>query len=224
VPGPLGILMLETAFARPPGDIGNPLSFAFPVMFEVVPGASASRVVRDRAHGLVELFIDAGQRLIDRGAVGLVTSCGFLALHQQVLTAALPVPIATSSLLQVPLVEQFLPEGRKVGVLTASAADLTPAHLAAVGAAADTPVAGLDPEGHFATVLMGAPEPLDPQRAEADLLAAAARLQATHPEIGAIVLECTNMGPHRPTLARRTGLPVYDVISLAHWLYRGLCP
>jgi hypothetical protein len=224
VSGPLGILMLETGFARPPGDIGNKASFAFPVLFEVVQGAAAPRVVRDRAAGLLQPFIAAGERLIEQGAVGLMTSCGFLALHQQTLAAALPVPVATSSLLQVPLLERLLPRGRRVGVLTASAADLTPDHLAAVGAAVDTPVAGLDPEGHFASVLLGGDEPLDPERAAVDLDAAADRLLGHHPGIGAIVLECTNMGACARPLARRTGLPVFDVIGFAHWFQRGLCP
>ena len=221
---PLGILMLETRFARIPGDIGNPASFAFPVVYEVVAGASASRVVRQRADGLVDDFIAAGRRLVDRGAVGLMTSCGFLALHQRALTAALPVPVATSSLILVPMLERLLPAETRVGVLTASADDLTTAHLAAVGVAAETPIGGLEHRGHLATVLFGGDQPLDPAQAEADLLNAADGLIARHQQIGAIVLECTNMGPYAPALDRHTGLPVFDIVGFAHWFYRGLCP
>lgn len=223
-PAPLGILMLETRFARFDGDIGNPASFGFPVAFEVVEGAAARRVVRDRADGLLDAFVTAGQRLVARGAAGIMTSCGFLALHQAALATALPVPVATSSLLQVPLVERLLPAGRRVGVLTVSAADLTISHLTAVGAAADTAVGGLDPEGPFASALLGAETALDPALAEIELLAAADRLLARHPATGAIVLECTNMGPYAAALARHTGLPVFDVVAFAHWFYRGLCP
>ena len=221
---PLGILMLETRFARVPGDIGNPLSFAFPVIYEVVADATALRVVREQADGLVDAFIAAGRRLAARGAVGLMTSCGFLALHQRALAAALPVPVATSSLLMVPMLERLVPAGRRVGVLTASAGDLTTAHLAAVGVPADTPISGLEPSSHLATVLLGGDQPLDPALAEADLLQAADGLIARHQDIGALVLECTNMGPYAPALARHTGLPVFDVTGYAHWFYRGLCP
>lgn len=221
---PLGILMLETRFARIQGDIGNPLSFAFPVVYAVVAGASASRVVRERADGLVDAFIATGRGLVARGAVGLMTSCGFLALHQRALQAALPVPVATSSLLMVPMLQRLLPADRRVGVLTASADDLTTAHLAAVGVAADTAIGGLEPSGHLATVLFGGDQALDPAKAEADLLQAADALVARHRQIGAIVLECTNMGPYAPALARHTGLPVFDVVGFAHWFYRGLCP
>jgi hypothetical protein len=221
---PLGILMLETRFARLPGDIGNPASFAFPVIFEVVEAASADRVVRERAKGLLDSFIDAGKRLVDQGAIGLMTSCGFLALHQPTLAAALPVPVATSSLLMVPMVERLLPAGRRVGVLTASADDLTAAHLAAVGGAVTTPIGGLEPASHLATVLFGGDQLLDPTLAQADLMQAADRLLARHQDIGALVLECTNMGPYAPALARHTGLPAFDVVGFAHWFYRGLCP
>jgi hypothetical protein len=42
---PLGILMLDTNFARPLGDAGNPASWPFPVIIERVPRACAKSVV-----------------------------------------------------------------------------------------------------------------------------------------------------------------------------------
>ena len=39
----LGVLMLDTRFPRVVGDIGNPLTFDFPVRYEVVRGASPKR-------------------------------------------------------------------------------------------------------------------------------------------------------------------------------------
>jgi hypothetical protein len=221
---PLGVVMLDTQFPRVPGDIGNPASFPFPVTYELVPGASAERVVAGRAARLVDAFVAAGQRLADRGAVGILTSCGFLVLHQETLARALPVPVATSSLLLVPLVDRLLGPGARAGVLTISAADLGPAHLAAAGAAPDTPIAGLAADSHFAAVFLRDGPTLDLGRARAELLAAADSLLAGHPEVGAIVLECTNMGPHAAALARHTGLAVFDVMTLASWLHQGLCP
>jgi len=221
---PLGIIMLETRFERIPGDIGHPETFPFPVLLEVVRGASATRVVHDRAAGLLNAFVDAGRRLVDRGAAGILTSCGFMALHQATLAAALPVPVATSSLLQLPMIDRLLPAGRSTGVLTISAADLTPAHLAAVGARPDTPIGGLPPDGHFAKVFLGDRPGLDPRLAAAELLAAADQLLERHPTVGAMVLECTNMGPYSAALARHAGMPVLDVVTLARWLHQGLKP
>ena len=44
----LGILMLETEFPRVHGDVGNAATFPFPVLYKVVPGATAYSVVKQK--------------------------------------------------------------------------------------------------------------------------------------------------------------------------------
>src|SRR5215471_12968735 len=83
----VGILMLETRFPRIPGDMGNALSWPFPVLYKVVPGASPRRVVHDQARGLLEPFLAAAAELVRLGADGITTTCGFLSLYQRELAA-----------------------------------------------------------------------------------------------------------------------------------------
>ena len=217
----LGLLMLDTRFPRPPGDIGHPQTFTFPVRRIVVDRATPQQVVRKDAAGLEQAFIDAARSLIDAGAVAIGTSCGFLGLHQQRLAAALTVPVATSSLLQCAWVEAILPRGERAGIVTIDAAALTPAHLVATSVAADAPIEGVDPGGEIARRLLNDEPTLDLARAEAEVVAAAERLLRRHPEIGAIVLECTNMPPYAAAVARSTRRPVYDVVTLLEWVWRG---
>lgn len=218
----IGVLMLETRFPRLPGDIGNPASFDFPVLYETVPGADPGTAVRGDARSLLPGFIAAGRRLVGQGAAGLTTSCGFLAPFQAALADGCGVPVAASSLMQVAFVQRLLPAGRRVGVLTADPAALGPAHLAAAGAPADTPLAGPERDSHFGAVYVGNAPSLDPDRARADLCAAADRLCAGRPDIGAIVLECTNMAPWSADIARAAGRPVYDMRHLLRWFRAGL--
>ena len=42
----IGILMLDTAFPRYLGDVGNPDTFDHPVIYGIVPGATPDAVVR----------------------------------------------------------------------------------------------------------------------------------------------------------------------------------
>ena len=100
----IGILMLDTRFPRLPGDIGNATTFSYPVMYKIVEQATVDRVVKAADAGLIEPFVRAGMELIQNGARAIVTSCGFMAIFQKELAQALPVPVFTSSLLQVPLV------------------------------------------------------------------------------------------------------------------------
>jgi hypothetical protein len=211
----LGVVMLETRFPRPQGDIGNPASFAYPVRYQVVRGASPQRVIRERATGLLAPFIEAAQSLERAGCTAITTSCGFLALFQDEMARALEVPFAASSLLQLPLVAAGLPAGRRPGVVTISAAALTAEHLGGAGAEPDTPLEGVVADGEFVRAILGDQPALDTSLLESEVLEAGARLIARHPEIGAIVLECTNMPPYAKALRAASGLPVYDAITLA---------
>lgn len=222
---PLGIIMLETRFPRIPGDIGNGLTWPFPVLYRVVDGATPERVVLQGARGLLPDFIAAARDLVALGAEAITTSCGFLCIFQKEIAAAVGVPVATSSLLQVPWVEALLPPGRRVGVITASRPSLTPAHFAAAGMAPDTPVTGIEDGRELYRVLVRQDKAeLDPAAAEQDILDAGRALVAAHPEVGAIVLECTNMPPYAAALQAALGLPVHDVVSLASYLFAGLRP
>ena len=153
---PLGILMLEARFPRILGDMGNGATWPFPVLYRVVRGASPERVVLNAAEGLLPDFIAAARDLVSLGAEAITTNCGFLALFQQELAAAVGVPVATSSLMQVPWVQATLPPGRRVGIVTVSKASLTPAHLAAARIPPDTPIAGTEGGREFFRVLIRA--------------------------------------------------------------------
>ena len=210
----LGVLSLETRFPRVPGDMGNAGTWPFPVLYAVVPGASPRRVVSEGAQGLLDPFVAAARSLVRAGADGITTGCGFLSLFQAELAAACAVPVAASSLMQVPFVERLLPPGRRAGVLTVSAADLSAEHLVAAGAPADTPVAGTESGRELSRVLLGDLPSLDVEAAEQDVLDAAGALLRDHPEVGAIMLECSLMPPYARAVHEATGLPVYDFMTL----------
>ena len=177
--GPLGILMLDTRFPRIVGDIGNAQSFDFPVIFRRMEGIGSADAVTahpDRPRVLAALEGNA-RALAAEGAIGLSTSCGFLALYQEDLSAVSPVPVATSALLHIKRLA-----GRRVGVITASARNLTPAHFAAVGAPTDTPFVGLPEGSSFAKTFIGNATTLDRDEVEREVVAAARDLVA--PERG----------------------------------------
>jgi Asp/Glu/hydantoin racemase len=222
---PLGILMLEARFPRIPGDMGNAATWPFPVLYRVVKGASPERVVLHGAAGLLPDFLDAAAELVSFGAEAITTNCGFLSLFQREIAAHVGVPVATSALIQIPWVQATLPPGKRVGVITVSGASLTPRHLEAAGAPADTPFVGTeDGEEFFRVLILAEKQDMDVGLAARDILNAGRRLMASHPDIGAIVLECTNMPPYAHALREVLGVPVYDVYSLITWLHAGIRP
>ncbi len=222
----LGVLVLDTQFPRIAGDAGNPDTFPFPVLLDRLEGIGPQMAVREagRQEELVDRLAEATERLVARGADGIATTCGFLALVQRELAARSSVPVATSSLLQVPVVERLLPRGRRVGIITAEARSLTSAHLEAVGVSPDTPIAGMPEGGSFAHTFLDNNVAFDRRAVQEEVVQAGRQLVRDHADIGAIVLECANLPPYARTLHEALKLPVYDVRSFLMWFHAGLSP
>jgi hypothetical protein len=209
-PGFLGLLMLDTRFPRPLGDVGHPGTFeraGIPVRFVTVHGASPQRIVKEADPALMQPFIDAAVGLVQEGAVLVSTSCGFLAAYQDQLARAVAVPVVSSSLLQA---ARFA----SPGIVTIDAAALGPAVLRGAAVPPGTPVQGVAPGCEFHRRILGNDITLDLQQAERDVVAAAVQLVQAHPGVTDIVLECTNMPPYRQAVARATGRAVHDIETL----------
>ena len=211
----IGVLALESYFPKPPGHIKNPSSLPFTLAYEMLDGITVPELLGNPTGEMKRRLIAAAQALEAKGAKAITGSCGFLALFQQEIAAAVSVPVFVSSLVQLPLAHQMT--GRPVGVITASASSLTPAHLSGVGAAhVPIVVQGLEETEEFATVILrNERNGMDLAKVEAELLAAARSMLAANPEVGSIVLECTDLPPYAHRLQEELRLPIYDLTTLA---------
>jgi len=218
----IGILMLETRFPRFPGDLGYAGTWDFPVHYRVVRGATASKAITEDPEQLLQPFIDAANELVAIGVDGITTSCGFLSPLQKQLSSAVGVPVAASSLMQVAWIDQLLPHGQRTGILTIDSKNLTGNHLDAAGAPRDTPVAGTENGREFTRAILGDESAMDRDLCREDNIRAAHNLIEEHPEVAAIVLECTNMVPYASDIQTSTGRPVYSIYSLITWFQSGI--
>jgi hypothetical protein len=221
----LGILMLDSKFERFNGDIGNARTWPFPVQYKIVHGAVPSKVVDTlNNRDLFQHFARAADELIADGVDGITTTCGFLALFQRELAAHCSVPVATSALLQVPLVARMLPKGKRPAILTFSASSLSVHHLAAVGIDPNTPVIGMPERSEFQRAIREGDNEVPFEVFKQEVLDVAQRMIEDDLSIGAIVCECTNLTPYSYDINRRLGVPVFDMVSLVHWFHRALRP
>jgi Asp/Glu/hydantoin racemase len=213
--------MVKTSFPRVPGDIGNASTFNFPVRYKVIESATPTRVVFEGDKTLIPQFIEAAKELEKEGVRAITTSCGFLALFQKEMVDAVDVPVFTSSLLQVPLVHRIIPSSKKVGIVTADTKALTKEHLRSVGITDDIPVAiaGMEDQKDFTeTIGEHLKRPLEPEKVEASLISVCKKLKEEE-EIGAIVLECTNLPPYANAVQKEIGLPIFDIITLCNYIH-----
>lgn len=219
-----GVLCLESRFPKPPGHISNPSGLSFPVLYETVPEATVAKLLGGPPPDFVAPFLEAAKRLEAAGVQAITGSCGVLALFQRQLADAVDIPVFASSLFQVPMVHHMLQSGKKVGILTASAGSLTPEHFAAVGAGgAPVAIAGMDDYPEFREVILeGRRSDMDLAKLGAEILDAAQTLVTGDPDVGAVVLECTDMSPFAHEIQDGSRLPVFDLTSLAVMVHRAV--
>ncbi|MFZ5643984.1 MAG: aspartate/glutamate racemase family protein [Bacillota bacterium] len=216
----LGVIMLDTVFPRFPGDIGNKNTFDFPVKYLVVPGALPKRVVCEADRELVKPFIEAAKELERQGARVIGTSCGFLSLFQNAIAREVKVPFISSSLLQIPMVHGIFPF-KKVGVLTAHASHLTREHFIEAGAG-NTPVVvhGMEGMEEFSRVFVGNSPEADFEKLKREVEHVAGLFAGE--DVGALVLECTNLPPFEKEIRRASGLPVFHLNRLINMVYHSV--
>ena len=213
----IGLLCLDTKFAKPPGHIRCVNSLPFPIRKAVVPGSTIGELLERPSLEFFAPFLEAARTLEAEGCAAITGSCGFMALYQRELAEAVSIPVFSSSLIQIPLMHQMAGGQGRIGVITARQSALTQAHFDAVGAG-DTPVvvAGMENEPEFSAVILNDERTeMDGKTLEAELINVAHGLLQKAPDVTSIVLECTDLPPYAATLQRAIGLPVADLTTLA---------
>jgi Asp/Glu/hydantoin racemase len=219
----IGILVIEGHFPRLPGMLGNATTFPFPVLHHVVTGATSERAVRQADADMIKPWLEGARQLEAAGARAITTSCGFTAMFQPELTEAVDVPVFASSLLLVPLIARMLKPRQRVGVVTADARHLTARHFAGVGVDPGTAVvAGLEGCSEFEAVVFQDRHDLDVERMQSEVVEVAGSLVARHPEVRALLLECSLLPPFAHAVQAATRLPVFDFTTLINLVHSSL--
>ncbi len=218
----LGILLLDTVFPRIPGDVGNVSSYAYPVVLKTVPGATVQRVVYDADGSLLHDFIDAARGLEAQGVSAITSSCGFLSVFQEAVAASVRVPVFLSSLMQASLVHTMTQ--KRVGIITAHSEKLTATVISKAGISDQVPfaAAGMQNSIAFRNPILQNGQNLDRDAIEKDVIELAMTMMDANPDLGAFVFECHNLAPYGQAVQLRTGLPVFDIIDYADWVYRSV--
>lgn len=224
----IGVLMLDTIFPRPAGDIGNALSYDFPVRYKTVKGAHATRIMGNNPDPkLIEPFIDAARELEAEGVRAITTSCGFLGPFQKDIAAAVNIPVFTSSLMQAPIIHAMLPPGKVIGVFTERACHMNDAHFKGVGWSSEVipvQVQGMKKGAEFPQTYIEGRDYLDTEVLKDEMLEMTREFMASCENPGAILFECTNMCPFSSYVAAESGLPVFDINTLINTFYLAANP
>ena len=217
---PRGLMQLEALV----GNSTNPASYFFPVRFCRIKGANIETVLENPSENVLKNMIEESKKLIGEGIEVVTTSCGFNAIFQRELSAALPVPVFTSSLLQLPFVNSFLAPGKSTAVITAKKRALKGEHLRAVGITPEMKVEifGMEDSPEWNKIFTRPDECFDVDLVAKEVVATAVKAVREYPEIGAFVLECTDLPPFSKAIREAVKLPVFDFITMMCYAARSV--
>ncbi len=215
----IGILVLDCYYPFLPGNVANASTYDFPVRYAVVEGATAQRLLYEADRTLIGPFIDAARKLQEEGVKAITGACGFMSLFQKELTAAMDIPVFASSLLQVPFIHTIT--GKRVGIITADSTCLHSEHFTGCGITENIPVAiaGMEKHEAFVQGILANVGELDDERIRQGTIEVVETLQANYQDLGAILLECSDLPPYAHAIQAATGLPVFDFVTMINYVH-----
>ena len=216
----IGILVLDLWYPYLPGNVANASTYQYPVQFKVLKGSTIPQIMSADPI-LLDMIVEGGRELIQQGARAIIGACGYFANYQQRASEILDMPVYLSSVLQVPIIRRGLRGDQKVGIICAVGKSLTLSLLKQCGVQDASQV-----------VIVGAIEQDTPEfrnihdctgqfnsaKIEKEIVDIATNLVKQHPEVGAILLECSDMPPYAWAVQNAVQLPVFDFISLINWV------
>jgi Asp/Glu/hydantoin racemase len=222
----VGIIQLPANIPMLPGDMGNPTTFDFPVLYELIPDIDPFWVLAAEPHPeVLKRTIIAAHRLEMQGCRAIIGNCGFFANYQPEVAQAITVPFFNGSLMQVPMALVAVGSNKKVGVLTANGKLLkaSPALKNSGVHAEDMSRVVIygNEDGKEMNNVTGEKGTFSPKGLEKELVDLAKKCVDEHPDVGAIVLECTEFPPHAFAIQEAVRLPMYDFVTLTKLMHAG---
>ena len=219
----IGIILFgQAGYAMPPGSVENATSFKYPVLYTSIEAASVESVVSPELDpAVLSQLIEAGKHLQKQGCRAIIGACGFFGNYLPEVITELDVPCFFSSLMQIPLILRSLRPEQKVGVLTANGEVLSGAPVlknCGIDDPARVIISGAEVLPEMQKILSGEGH-YNVYQLEQGLKQLARNLVEEHPDVGAMLLECTLFPTHSRAVQDTVRLPVYDFVTLIDWVY-----
>jgi len=224
----VGILQLPANIPMLPGDMGNPTTFNFPVLYELIEEIDPFWVLAAEPHPIVmKKVIAACKRLTMQGVNTIIGNCGFFANYQPEVSKSLDpgVQFFNGSLMQVPMLLTSVGENKKVGILTASKELLEPSPALKYSGVSDQDMNRIviygNEDGEQMKLITGETGQFSPKKLEKELVDLATKMVKEHPDVGAVVLECTEFPPYAYAIQDAIRLNVWDFVTMTNFMHAG---
>jgi hypothetical protein len=224
----IGLVQMRVNLPMIPGNMGNASTFNFPMLYREMNADNVFDVMANPpSQNFTDGIVEAAQWLELQGVRAIMGNCGFFGSYQNVVREQINVPFFSSSLMMLPMMVQSMPRNKKVGVITANGPILKQVQaIENCGLSLEDKenrivVMGCEEYPEFATGIMANTGRYNPVRVEREIVSVAERMLVANKDIGAILLECTELSPHAVAVQKAVKLPVWDYTTLTRWVQSG---
>ena len=224
----IGLVQFRANLPMMPGNMGNATTFDFPILYREMNADSIFDIMAEEpTENFTTAAIEAAKWLELQGVRAIMGNCGFFGTYQKAIQAELNVPFFGSSLMLLPMIVQSMPPRKKVGVITANGPTLkkVPAvensGLSTEDKENRVVIMGCEDGAEFSGAIMANTGRYNPVKVENEIVTVAKQLVSENKDIGAILLECTELSPHAVAVQNAVRLPVWDYTTLTKWIYSG---
>jgi aspartate/glutamate racemase len=224
----IGLVQMHVNLAMIPGNMGNATTFDFPILYRRMNAANVVDVMANPpTENFTDAIVEAAQWLELQGVRAIMGNCGFFGSYQNAVKARINLPFFSSSLMMLPMMVHSMPANKKVGVITANGPILEQVQaIENCGLSREDKdnrivVRGCENGEEFSSAIMANTGVYNALKVEQEIVAVAKQLVEENDDIGAILLECTELSPAAVAVQNAVRLPVWDYTTLTKWIYSG---
>lgn len=221
----IGIIQLTCRVLFFPGNVSNATTYSFPVRYLPVEGTDQGNIhAGDKS--LVPLLVKAAKQLELDGCRAIFANCGYYGHFQKDVSEAVDVPVYLSACVQIPWIFAGLKKNQKIAVLCGDAPNLSWDLFEACGCTREQyercVIVGMEDCPEFRNILDDTGS-MNCAAVGREVVEKTRKALEADPEIGAILLECTDLPPYAAQLQNAFNLPVFDAITLINYIHNAVC-
>ena len=234
----VGVVCLNQNMPFIPGDVQCASTFDFPIIYKVALEGTSAKIL-DADPGMGNWLKETAIGLEKRGVKALTGDSGYMLPYQKNIAKAINIPIALSSLVQIPFVGSMFDQNKTVAIVCAASPPLDVKTLEnfGVGINNNLVVYGMQDDPAVVEIMFravniashgtvgdadAAPAPFDADRLAESFYQMGVFLKKKYPNLGGVILECSDFPPYAAAMqAGIDGLPVFDFIGIINLLESG---
>lgn len=217
----VGALVMKSWVPKPPGHISCATNYDFPVYYYPVENTN-NKIIHNGSKEIIPHLVNAAEELKEMGCKALITSCGYFGHYQRVIADKGIMPTYLSAVCLVPIIFKLINKEKSLVVICYNKEKFTDSLLKVCGVSEELKarcyVYDIINEQELGKIITDCGE-YDISKGREEVVSVVLNAVKEHEDVGAILLECTDLPPHSYAIQEATNLPVFDSTSMVKFVH-----